>query len=99
MSNGTNQDNGDLLVSYYALYPNGTRGNQRLSVPLSVLLSAITDGLSAIAAATAETITIGGMLNEKMPLAVASPGRELGGTVIIPFDTIFNPLKNEFGGT
>ncbi|XP_028400186.1 LOW QUALITY PROTEIN: mucin-like protein [Dendronephthya gigantea] len=59
LSNGTTKDNGDLLVSYYALYPNGTRDDGRLSVPLSVLLSAITDGLDAISAATKETATVG----------------------------------------
>lgn len=47
-------------MSYYAIYPDGLLGDQRVPVPRSVLLSALNARLAAVVASTGVNATIEG---------------------------------------
>ncbi len=67
LPNGTIQDNNDLLVSYYAIYPDGIHDATTV-IPLTVLLNALTSRLDAIVRAstvsTGVNVTIEGTFLE-----------------------------------
>ena len=59
-------------MSYYAIYPNGLLGDQRVPVPRSILLSALNARLAAVVASTGVNATIEGkfVVNSTFKLVV-----------------------------